>query len=247
MNPNWSLPELAEMLAEIERALTAQPGQAAVLKALTGMAVDKIAPAEFAGVTLSRGASRTSVAPTSDLVLRVDEIQYRISHGPCVDAIDRNTRFNVADLRCDERWPDFGREAAARTGILSMLAFRLYTEDDPDVDAALNLYSSMPSAFGDADEAVGLLLATAGALAVCDARARERAGHLERALENSRTIGVAMGILMGQHKITREQAFDLLRLASQTTNRKLADVAGDVQETGALPELPRGRQAEKAR
>ena len=39
---------------------------------------------------------------------------------------------------------------------------------------------------------------------------------------------------MHQHRITREQAFDLLRVASQDSNRKLADVATDVADTGVL-------------
>ena len=40
---------------------------------------------------------------------------------------------------------------------------------------------------------------------------------------------------MAHHQLTRDQAFDLLRLASQRTNRKLADIAREVAETGADP------------
>ncbi|MDT4915523.1 MAG: hypothetical protein QOH89_223 [Pseudonocardiales bacterium] len=36
-------------------------------------------------------------------------------------------------------------------------------------------------------------------------------------------------------KVTRDQAFDLLRMASQHTHRKVADIAAHVTETGALP------------
>jgi hypothetical protein len=46
-----------------------------------------------------------------------------------------------------------------------------------------------------------------------------------------------MGVLMNRHKISRSQAFDLLRVASQNTNRKLADIAVDVADTGVL-DLP---------
>ena len=46
--------------------------------------------------------------------------------------------------------------------------------------------------------------------------------------------GVAMGILMHQHRLTRTQAFDVLRVASQNSNRKLAQVAVDVADTGVL-------------
>ncbi len=61
--------------------------------------------------------------------------------------------------------------------------------------------------------------------------------HLERALQSNRTIGMAMGVLMNQYKITQDEAFDLLRMASQHGHRKLVDVAMDVTETGIL-ELP---------
>jgi AmiR/NasT family two-component response regulator len=50
-----------------------------------------------------------------------------------------------------------------------------------------------------------------------------------------------MGIVMNASKVTRDQAFDLLRIASQHTHRKLADVATDVAETGQLPKLPNRR------
>ncbi|UQX87331.1 ANTAR domain-containing protein [Jatrophihabitans telluris] len=64
---------------------------------------------------------------------------------------------------------------------------------------------------------------------------RERATNLEIALETSRHIGAAIGILMGVNRITEEQAFQLLRETSQRSHRKLRDVADYVLETGSLP------------
>ncbi|MDQ1743320.1 MAG: hypothetical protein QOE23_1659, partial [Pseudonocardiales bacterium] len=58
---------------------------------------------------------------------------------------------------------------------------------------------------------------------------------------SNRQIGVAMGVLMSRQHVTRQQAFDLLRIASQHSHRKLADVAMDVCDTGILdypPSLP---------
>lgn len=56
-------------------------------------------------------------------------------------------------------------------------------------------------------------------------------------MQSSREIGVAIGILVEHHKITAEQAFDLLRVASQRGHRKLRDVASDLVHTGELPRL----------
>lgn len=54
------------------------------------------------------------------------------------------------------------------------------------------------------------------------------------ALQSSREIGTAVGILMHQRKATAEQAFELLRAASQQTQRKVRDLAHDVVFTGML-------------
>lgn len=39
---------------------------------------------------------------------------------------------------------------------------------------------------------------------------------------------------MATHKVTREQAFDMLRIASQNSHRKLRDIAVEVADTGTL-------------
>ena len=61
------------------------------------------------------------------------------------------------------------------------------------------------------------------------------AANLRRALEHSRDIGAAVGVLMALRKVTRDEAFDFLRRASQDQNRKLHEVALDVVSTGELP------------
>jgi AmiR/NasT family two-component response regulator len=69
------------------------------------------------------------------------------------------------------------------------------------------------------------------------ATAEAKIANLQCALESSRIIGAAIGVLMTQHHVTYEGGFELLRAASQSLHRKLRDVAADVVYTGAL-ELP---------
>jgi hypothetical protein len=239
---NPSPAELATLFTKVEREL-ALADPKAVLDVLVASATELVPGAEQAGVTVGRRGRFTTDAATDAVVHRVDAIQYRLGSGPCVDAIVEDTVFNASDLRADDRWPDFGREAFETTGIASMLSFRLFFEDDANADlvAGLNLYARQPGAFGEASENVGLLLATHGALAVAGSAARERAENLTTALMNSRDIGVAMGILMQKHKVTRDEAFNLLRMVSQQSHRRLADVATSVADTGELPERPARR------
>jgi len=177
-----------------------------------------------------------TIGATSDVPPRVDRIQYELGHGPCVDAILTDNLFNAADLRIDPRWPEFGRRAAEETGILSMLSFRLFFEDTDSADlmAALNLYAAKPQAFDEVDETILGLVATHGAFAITAAQQRRRADGVTAALQTNRDIGAALGVLMARLLVTREQAFDLMRIASQRTNRKMRDIAEDVLETGTL-------------
>ena len=207
-----------------------------VLAELARAAVRLIPHAEHAATSHRSRQGFVTVGATSDVPPQVDRIQYELGYGPCVDAIlDRNL-FNASDLRTDERWPDFGRQAAANTGILSMLSFRLFFEDAETAEllAGLNLYASKPDAFDEVDETVTTLIATHGALAITAAEQRRRADGLATALQSNRDIGAALGVLMARLLVTREQAFDLMRIASQRSNRKLRDIAQDVLDTGTL-------------
>ena len=52
--------------------------------------------------------------------------------------------------------------------------------------------------------------------------------QLQAALESRDVIGQAKGILMARQGLSADEAFDVLRRASQRTNRKLRDVAAEV-------------------
>jgi hypothetical protein len=232
-----ALHELAEAFASLEPHVVESGPAERVLNSITSNGVRVVQGAEHSAITRGRPGAFKTVAETSDVPLQVDTIQYELGYGPCVDAIVDNTTYHCPDLAEEQRWPDFGRRAVEEAGIRSMLSYRMFLEDD-DLIAGLNLYSSKTDAFDEAAITTGLLLATHGALALSALHRGDTAAHLARALESNREIGVAMGVLMSQHKITREQAFDLLRITSQHTHRKLSQIAADVADTGTL-ELPK--------
>lgn len=228
-----SLRRLAEQYTDLGRHVVSYRRPDDVFPVLTREGLRCVPGAEHAGITRLHREKLETVGATGDLVEETDALQYALASGPCVDAVLEASVFRAADLRRDARWPEFGRRAAETTGVLSMLSIRLFLEDDTHA-AGINFYATRTGAFDDSSEAVAMLLATHAALAVAHARAQERGDHLERALDNSRDIGVAMGILMQKHTVTRDQAFSLLRISSQHRNRKLADVAMRVADTGEL-------------
>jgi AmiR/NasT family two-component response regulator len=104
--------------------------------------------------------------------------------------------------------------------------------------AALNLFADEAGAFDDEDIELGGVLASHASTLLALAEAEETATNLRAALQHSRDIGAAVGILMALRRTTREEAFGLLRVASQHTHRKLHELALEVVETGALPATP---------
>jgi AmiR/NasT family two-component response regulator len=58
---------------------------------------------------------------------------------------------------------------------------------------------------------------------------------LHEALETSRTVGIAIGILVERHGYAPEVAFDLLVKASQEQGRRVRAVAADLTRTGEFP------------
>jgi ANTAR domain-containing protein len=173
-------------------------------------------------------------------------LQYQFG-GPCVDAtLETVDQVHADDLSTEARWPEFTAAALAETPVRSMLSSRLYISAEEPF-GALNLYAHTPRAF-DADAArTARVLVAHVAPALALVRERDKTAHLQRALESSREIGVAIGVLMTRHNVTREQAFDMLRVASQHSQRKLFDIAAEVGDTGTLPKTPRSRRHDPAR
>ena len=58
----------------------------------------------------------------------------------------------------------------------------------------------------------------------------DEVGHLKLAIEHRDVIGQAKGILMAREHCTADEAFDILRMASQRENRKLHEIAAQLAD-----------------
>ncbi|HEX3841027.1 MAG TPA: ANTAR domain-containing protein [Acidimicrobiales bacterium] len=232
---NTTTSELTSNLAEVARVLFAAGSVADTLQAVVDQAVASIEGCDFAGIFLLEADAVATAVKTHPVVLDIDDLQQATGEGPCLDAIEQRTTIYAEDLADDTRWPTFGPQAAA-AGARCALAFHLYTDGTL---GALNLYAQYPRAFGATDRAKGLIFATLSALALGGARTHEdedrRAINLNQALATRELIGQAQGILMERERITSDQAFDILRRASQHLNVRLREVAQDLVDTGDRP------------
>ncbi|QCQ91402.1 ANTAR domain-containing protein [Rhodococcus sp. SGAir0479] len=202
----------------------------ATLAVITRAAVDLVPGAEHADITLiTKGERFESRAGTSDLPRRIDDLQQDVQDGPCLQAIWEHETVQVDDMEDEDRWPKFAREAA-RAGVLSMLAFQLYTTESNL--GALNLLSSSPRAFDGTAVSIGGSLATHAAIAVIAAQREEQ---FRQALSTRDTIGQAKGMLMEKFSVDADRAFELLRKLSQERNVPLYEIARKLTEAGERP------------
>jgi GAF domain-containing protein len=217
----WSMDSLLQTIADL--AKTVMPGN------------------PEASVTLLVKDRPTTVASTGQLALDLDERQYERGHGPCLHAARTGELTEISDTRTDDRWRDYSRRAA-ESGNLSSLSVPLVIDEDERVSGALNLYARKPDAFDEdsrsAAQAFGPYAAVAAGNMFAYQNARDMADNLQAALESRAVIDQAKGILVERHKLTPDQAFQLLAQVSMNANRKVRDVADHLVHTGELPVLP---------
>jgi GAF domain-containing protein len=235
--------ELAANFSETARILFSAGSVDSTLTQVVTVAVETVEGCDFAGLFLVEGDAVVTPVHTDPIVEVIDALQQQTSEGPCLDAIAQGTMVYGDDLRSDSRWPNFGPRAAQK-GMRSALALPLTTNG---TRGAVNLYAAYPSAFGVVDRAKGLILASLASAALAAAHLFEdeerRIDNLHSALSSREIIGQAQGILMERERIAADQAFDVLRRASQYLNIKLREVAQTLVDTGERPDTgPRDRR-----
>jgi GAF domain-containing protein len=141
------------------------------------------------------------------------------------------------DLSCKARFAGYPAEMPACTQVRSVLSLPLRLRGD--TLRVLTLHAAVPGAFDEGAIHRAKELADLAAVAVDASLAADRADNLARALGNSRDIGLAIGVLVERCTMTPEQAFRELSKASQNSNRKLADLARELADTGEFAPRPR--------
>ena len=222
------------MLRELSRVVLVDRTLTDVLADVTRIAARGIPGAEATSITLLRDDKAFTVAHFGDMALAADELQYAHGYGPCMDAGRGGVPLRVDDMRTEERWPDYVTHVVEATPVRSSLSVPLPYQGSSI--GALNNYSTQPDAFATPESLrAGLEVAEVVAVAVANADAHHQLGEQARnmrvAMESRAVIEQAKGVLMAQRRVDAEQAFEILREASQRYNRKLRDIAVGIVES----------------
>ncbi len=230
--------EAAELFARIARELAELADLRQTTQRIVELAVQLTGCAPAAVWSLSPGQHASLQAVTDPAAGRLlGRILRDIDEGPARTVLLAHQLVRIEDTEADTQWPRYvAALAGAGLPIRSVLGYSLRLGGRQL--GALMLYSAKPGYFTGDLVQVGGVLADHAAIALDAATAGEKAEHLVLALQSNRRIGMAIGILMALHQLDEQQAFDLLRVASQHTHLKLRQVAEEVILTGAPPNWP---------
>lgn len=185
-----------------------------------------------AGIMLMSGdVPRGSLCTTDDVSAVIEQLQYELGEGPCVDAYNQDRPVAEPDLAhpAEPRWLAFAGpalDAGARAVFgfpLRVGAVRL---------GALNLYTARAGGLTDDQHADALAVAGVAAESVLLLQAEAPPGRLAAELELNAdfqyAVHQAAGMVAAQLEVTVAQAQIRLRAYSFGNDRPLHEVAADV-------------------
>ena len=215
---------LLRILGRLSTGSPAEPGPARLCEVCADVAL-----MSGAGIMLMTGdVQQGSVCSSNDVSALVEELQYTLGEGPCVDAHQGDRPVLEPDLANPgtARWLAFTPPAVA-AGVRAVFGFPL------QVGAvrlgALNLYRDQPGPMTDDQYADSLVLAGLAARAVLAMQAHASPGALAPELEEGANfrfvVHQASGMVAVQLGVSVGEALVRLRAYAFAGDQLVADVA----------------------
>lgn len=221
--------EQPDAMSALARFLVGETTTRETLQQIADLAAHAVPSAHLTGITMLVNDKVTTAAYSDETVVEIDQAQYDAGAGPCLDAFRNGAIYEIPSTAEDCVWPSFSGAALDR-GIHSTLSLPLRTTTHRL--GALNLYSRSERSFAGPARSSAETFAEQAAVVLANAQAYEAAKtlseQLEAAMTSRATIEQAKGILMARTPMSPDEAFDLLRKASQRENRKLRDIADEI-------------------
>lgn len=232
---DWSevVGQLSDLLVTFEDIRTFLDGMAglgaAVMSRSTGTRIE-------CAVALGRRKRTATFGGSSERAMLLDRIEQTLEQGPCIDAMDGGRPVLLDDARSSPQWGEYC-EALGAAGIRSALGAPMNLGQDSS--AVLNFFASGPGAFTRRPFADALTFAgIAGKslrVAIRITALTEAAEDLDAAMKSRSVIDTACGVIISQNRCTHEEAFRILRKASNDRNQKLRDLAQALVDGVGVP------------
>lgn len=220
-----------EGLARIALAMGA-PG-ADPTRSLCAAAAEVIGVHSAGVVLMSSGLVLGRLCASDPGIEGIEDLEYTLGQGPCVDAFRSTLPVMVADLATMDasRWPEFSHGALA-VGMQAAFGFPL--KIGSVCIGALNLYNQEIGPLSGEQFANAVAVALVTARLVLSWQADTMPGQLAWQLEvvpsHLAVVHQAAGRVSVQARVSVEDAQVLLRAYAFAENRPITDVARDIAE-----------------
>lgn len=180
---------------------------------------------------LSDDLPQGSLCTTNDVSALIEELQYTLGEGPCVDAHRLGKAVVEPDLAdpYKPRWPAFA-PAATQAGARAVFGFPIRI--GAARLGALNLYTDRPGALDEDQHADALVMADVIARVILSLQADAPVGTIAAEIESESNfqfvVHQASGMVSVQLEVSITEALVRLRSYAFRTDRLVADVAKDV-------------------
>lgn len=222
-----------QQLADAARAIAGENNTEDTLERVVQTALELVGSADLAGLSVFASDGVHTPAATHEDHGRIDQLQYQLAEGPCLDALRETDVIRIGNVATDSRWTRWGPAIGEEYDIRSALAFHLFT--DGQQLAAMTLYARKPDSFDHEDVVDGLAVAAQAAVTLA---ATTNHDQMNQAMRNRQVIGEAIGMLRERFNLSSGRAFEVLKRLSSHHNAKVALIAQHVVDTGDLPEPP---------
>lgn len=179
---------------------------------------------------LPESASRETLYATDATAERVEELQYTLGEGPCIEAVTSGRPVLVPDVEKatgQTRWPMFAAAVAEQAGIGAVFALPLQLGTINL--GVLDLYRTTPGDMGDSELRDAMRAADTAALMLLALRTDPGDGQWwDHSWTGRAEVHQATGMVVAQLGVGAQDAFARLRGYAFSQERLLDDIARDV-------------------
>jgi hypothetical protein len=219
-----------ERVALVRRLVNAQPADMGLLRRICFAAVEALS-ASGSGISVMTADGIRGVCAASDPVSeRVEELQFTLGEGPCIDAFAARRPVLTADLSAggDRRWPVY-TPAAQDAGVRAVFAFPL------QVGAArlgvMDVFRDRTGPMSGTELQLAFTFAELTVEVLLDLQQGEAAADDDATfLDVGRRAELfqAQGMVMMQLGVSIGEALVRMRAYAFAENRRIEDVAHDI-------------------
>jgi hypothetical protein len=224
-----------ERLVRVTRLVTAEPSRAGDRSGVAGVlrrlcsAAERALSARGVGLSvLAAGGMRGVAAVSAPAYESIEELQFTLGEGPCLDAFDQRRPVLVPDISDGAmgRWPGY-TPALRGTGVRAVFAFPL--QIGAARLGALDVFRNQPGSLTDGEFQDALTFADVAVTTLLDGQEQASPGTaadgLDEALGQRAELFQAQGMVSVQLGISLDDALARLRAYAYAEDIALGEVA----------------------